>query len=489
MLRGRLISLRRAPQNYVVAVAFVAVVFGVRFALAHVLEDRSPYLPFIFAVAVTAIYCGAGPAFTAMLTGLFLSLYFFVPPKHHFFPTNLGELAQALMYVVPSLLIIALAEVAERDRERTRRAADRFRLLTEQAREYAVIATDSQGLIHTWSNGAEHLFGYRAGEVLGRSINFIFTDEDQKNGVPEEEIRQAGEEGHAPCERWLARRDRTLFFGLGILVPLRDQEGQVIEFAKILRDGTHLKRREEQLARRAQTSESALAETTQQVDAFTYTVAHDLRAPLRAMDGYAKALRDELGEQLPAEGREYVSRILAAAHRMDELVSDLLEFWRLARLREPNVRVDANAVLERVLADLAPQIMTTRAQIEKPKPLPVVLGHSECLYKAFFHLVSNALKFCSDGKDPRIRIGCEERDGSVRIYFEDGGPGIPPEYQNKIFRVFERISQDKPGTGIGLSIVHKCAELMHGRAGVESNPGDGSRFWVELRVGQNVPPN
>ena len=153
------------------------------------------------------------------------------------------------------------------------------------------------------------------------------------------------------------------------------------------------------------------------------------------------------------------------------------------------MRVDANAVLERVLADLAPQIMTTRAQIEKPKPLPVVLGHSECLYKTFFHLVSNALKFCSDGKDPRIRIGCEERDGSVRIYFEDGGPGIPPEYQNKIFRVFERISQDKPGTGIGLSIVHKCAELMHGRAGVESNPGDGSRFWVELRVGQNVPPN
>jgi PAS domain S-box-containing protein len=487
MLRGRLISLRRAPQNYVVAVAFVAVAFGVRLALEPVLQDRSPYLPFVFAVAITAIYCGVGSAFMAMLAGLFLSLYFFVPPHHHFLPTNLAELAQALMYVVPSLLIIALAEVAERDRERTRRAADRFRLLTEQATEYAVITTDADGLILTWSNGAEHLFGYRDDQVLGRSMHITFTEEDRRSRVPEEEIRQAIEQGHAPCERWLARHDGTRFFGLGILVPLRDRDGKVIEFAKIVRDGTHLKRREEQLTRRAQTSESALAETTQHIDAFTYTVAHDLRAPLRAMDGYAKALREEFGEHLTAEGREYISRILTAAHRMDRLVSDLLEFWRLTRLREPNVRVDANAILERVLADYAPQVTAKRAQIQKPKPLPVVLGHSECLYQAFSHLFSNSLKFSVDGKDPHIEIGCEDRNGFVRIYFKDDGPGIPPEYQSKIFRVFERIDKEKPGTGIGLSIVHKCAELMNGRAGVESKPGDGSCFWIELRPPETVP--
>jgi signal transduction histidine kinase len=316
----------------------------------------------------------------------------------------------------------------------------------------------------------------------------MFTEEDRKARVPEEEIQDAAQKGHAPCERWLARRDGTLFFGLGILVPLRNEEGEIIEFAKILRDGTHLKRREEQLARRAQTSESALAETTQHVDAFTYTVAHDLRAPLRAMDGYAKALRDEFGGDLAPEGREYITRILAAAHRMDELVSDLLEFWRLTRLREPNVRVDANAVLERALADFAPQISAMRAEIVKAKPLPIVLGHNECLYQTFSHLVSNALKFCSNGKAPRLQIGCEERQGVVRIYFEDNGPGIPHEYQRKIFRVFERIDKTKPGTGIGLSIVHKCAELMQGRAGVESKPGDGSRFWLELRASDNTPP-
>jgi PAS domain S-box-containing protein len=481
MLRGRLSSLRRAPQNYVVAVGFVALAFGVRYALEPILDDRSPYLPFVFPVAITAIYCGVGPAFTAMLGGLILSLHFFVPLQHRFLPSNLGELAQASMYVVSSLLIIALAEVADRDRERTRRAADRFRLLTEQATEYAVITTDAHGLILTWSHGAEHLFGYRDDEVLGQSMHMTFTDEDRKSRVPEEEIRQATQKGHAPCERWLARRDGTRFFGLCILVPLRNQEGKIIEFAKIVRDGTHLKQREEQLAKRAQTSESALAETTQQVDAFTYTVAHDLRAPLRAMDGYAKALRDEIQQQLTPDAHEYLNRILAAAHRMDELVSDLLEFWRLNRTREPNVQVDANAILDRVLADLAPRIAAKHAHIEKQKPLPVVQGHSQCLYKAFAHLVGNALKFCSDGKESHLQIGYEDLDGFVRIYFKDNGPGIPAEYHGRIFRVFERISKDTPGTGIGLSIVHKCAELMRGRVGLESKPGEGSCFWLDLR--------
>ena len=488
MLRGRLISLRRAPQSYVAAVTFVGLAFGVRFSLEPILQDRSPFLPFVFAVAITAIYCGVGPALLAMGAGLVLTLYFFVPPHHHFLPADLGELAQTLMYIVPSLIVIALAAASERDRKRTRQTADRFHLLTEQAREYAVITMDAQGLVQTWSRGAEHLFGYSEQEVLGQSMRLMFTEEDRKNRVPEEEIQQATHEGHAPCERWLARRDGTLFFGLGILVPLRNEEGKVIEFAKILRDGTHLKKREEQLTRRAQTSESALAETTQHVDAFTYTVAHDLRAPLRAMDGYAKALRDEFGAQLAPDGREYVSRILAAAHRMDELVSDLLEFWRLTRLREPNLRVDANAILERVLADFAPEIKARHARIERLKPLPLVVGHSDCLYKAFSHLLSNALKFCSEGITPHVQIGWEGRDGMVRIYFQDNGPGIPPEYQGKIFRVFERINKDKPGTGIGLSIVYKCAELMQGRAGVESKPGQGSRFWVELRPSENTPP-
>jgi signal transduction histidine kinase len=117
----------------------------------------------------------------------------------------------------------------------------------------------------------------------------------------------------------------------------------------------------------------------------------------------------------------------------------------------------------------------------------VVLGHGDCLYKTFHHLIGNALKFSSDGTTPRIEIGSEERNGLARIYFKDNGPGIPPEYHTKIFRVFERIDKNKPGTGIGLSIVHKCAELMDGRAGVDSKPGEGSRFWLELRVSETTP--
>jgi PAS domain S-box-containing protein len=336
-------------------------------------------------------------------------------------------------------------------------------------------------MIQSWSTGAEQLFGYREEEAHGQHISMVFTAEDRKNSVPEEEIQTAEQKGHALDERWHERRDGSRFFGLGILVPLRDDEGKVLEFAKIMRDGTHLKRREEQLTQRAQRSESALLETTEHIDAFTYTVAHDLRAPLRALDGYAKALRDEYENKLDEQGRDYIARILTAAHRMDELVSDLLEFWRLTRMREPRMTIDADAILERVLRHFSREIAATHARVEKKQPLPYVHGHGECLYKAFSHLISNALKFSSSANPPHVQIGCEQRDGYVRLYVKDNGPGIAQEYHGKVFRVFERLHKEKAGTGIGLSIVHKCAELMGGRAGVDSKPGDGSCFWLELK--------
>lgn len=481
MLRERYSVFRRGPWRYVVAIALTALAFGIRWALEPILEGRSPFVASVLGVALCAISVGAWPALLSMFIGLALSLLVFVERGYTIFPRSAEDVVQASLYLLSSLVIIAAAEVTERERARGRSARDRFRLLTEQAREYGVITTDPKGIIQSWSKGAEQLFGYREDEVRGLHIGIIFTEEDRRNDAPDDELRRAEEAGHRIGERWLARRDGSRFFGMSVLVPFRDDRGKIVEFAKILRDGTQLKRREEALAQRAERSESALVETTGHIDAFTYTVAHDLRAPLRALDGYAKALRDECAGELQADGREYVARILAAAHRMDELVSDLLEFWRLTRMREPRTTVDANAILDRVLASLSLDIEAAKARIEREVRLPMVHGHSECLYKALCHLVGNALKFAPPDKHPRVQIGCERRNGFVRVYVKDNGPGIAPEYHGRIFRVFERLREDKPGTGIGLSIVHKCAELMGGRAGVDSKPGDGSCFWLELK--------
>lgn len=480
MLRARLPVLRKWPFNYGVAAAFVVVAFGIRLALQPLLEHRSPFLAFVFAIALAAIYCGYGPAILAVGVSVVLGVVFFIAPHHDLLPPAAADVAQVLMFLLPSIFIIVLAEVAERDRQTTRRAMDRFRLLTEQARDYAVITMDPKGRILTWSKGAEALFGFKVDEVLGNSGALLFTPDDRRNGALDKEILHAVQHGHAPCERWLARRDGSTFFALGILIPLRDQSGGVVELAKFLRDGSHIKHRENQLIADAQHSQRALLETTEQVDAFTHSVAHDLRAPLRAMDGFAKVLRDEFGEQLGERGRDYVDRILKSAHRMDELVTDLLEFWRLARMRIQPHSINAEDILNSVVENLAPDLASHRIRVQRAAPLPMVNGHPECLYKAFYHLICNAIKFSGDGPAPVIEIGSEQRDGYVRLFVQDNGPGIPPQYHRKIFKVFERISQDKPGTGIGLSIVHKCAELMGGHAGVDSTPGYGSCFWLDI---------
>ena len=479
MLRERYTVFRQGPWRYAVAIAFTALAFGLRFSIDPIIQNRSPFVASVLAVALSAIAVGARPGLVSMVGGLAVGL-FFCDTKYRLIPTHIEDVVQALLYVVSSVVIIAAAEVTERERIERRSASDRFRLLTEQAHEYAVITTDPNGIIQSWSKGAEQLFGLREDEARGRHGSIIFTEADRKRGIPEAEIHTAENEGQAVNERWLVRRDGSQFFGLGVLVALRDGEGKILELAKIVRDGTHLKRREEQLTQRAEQSESALVKTTQQVDAFTYTVAHDLRAPLRALDGYAKALRDDCGPEIRKQGHEYIARILAATHRMDELVTDLLEFWRLTRLREPLKTVDANAVLNRVLSDFSHDIAATNAHIEREE-LPLVRAHDECLYKALYHLISNALKFSHPSQPPRIEIGSEQRDGFVHLYVRDNGPGIASEYHDRIFRVFERLSKEKAGTGIGLSIVHQCAQSMGGRAGVNSEPGKGSCFWLELQ--------
>lgn len=482
MYRDRLTRLRRAPYSYLVAVGLTLLAFGIRWGLDPVLGDRSPLLAFAFAVALSALYCGTAPALVALLLSIALGLYFFFPPSHTFTMQSPREVVQLLLYVVPMIIIIAIGAKAEKDRLFRERANDRFRLLTEQAREYGVITMDLHGRIITWSPGAEQLFGYTAQEAVGKTAHLMFLEEDEQAHAPEQELQQAIRHGHAPCERWLARRDGSRFYGVGMLVALRDQSGNIRELIKIVRDASHIKQRETHLEQAAQRSARQLWETTEQVDAFTYTVAHDLRAPLRALDGYANILDHDYGERLDADGRDYLRRISAAAQRMDELVSDLLDFWSLVRQTPALVPVDVNAVLDRVLSELKADIRLSRAEVVRDTPLPLVLGDPEYLRKSFCHLISNALKFApAAGQRPRIEIAAAPAGEWVRISVRDNGPGIAAEYHSRIFKVFERLDTSKPGTGIGLSIVSKCAEQLGGRVGVDSAPGQGSRFWIELR--------
>jgi PAS domain S-box-containing protein len=226
--------------------------------------------------------------------------------------------------------------------------------------------------------------------------------------------------------------------------------------------------------------------SNQALEAYSYSVSHDLRAPLRAMQGFAQALQEDYGETLDATGKNYLQRIAGAAARMSTLIQDLLDYSHLSRTDIALKPVSLSTAIREALAQLNGEISLSGAQITIDPALPDVMGNDLILSQILYNLIGNAIKFVPDGTRPVVRIGAEARDERVRIWVEDNGIGIAPEHQARIFRVFERLHgvETYPGTGIGLAIVHKGATRMQGAAGLESAAGKGSRFWVEL---QKVP--
>ncbi|MDB6121557.1 MAG: two-component hybrid sensor and regulator [Pedosphaera sp.] len=229
---------------------------------------------------------------------------------------------------------------------------------------------------------------------------------------------------------------------------------------------------------------ASLTETIQSLEGVCYHIAHDLRSPVRVMQGYATLLLDENAPNLNQAGVDYARGIAESAIRMDNLIRDLLDYGRLGHLQISSASVEVEARLESVLAQLRPEVKSTRAEIQVERPLPPVSGDSTLLDQILSNLLVNALKFVGPGVAPRIRVRAETGPGTARLWIEDNGIGIPPEYHQKVFEIFERLHANHvyPGTGIGLAIVAKAVQRMGGRAGVQSEPGRGSRFWVEFQL-------
>jgi PAS domain S-box-containing protein len=226
-----------------------------------------------------------------------------------------------------------------------------------------------------------------------------------------------------------------------------------------------------------------LQETVADLEAFSYTVAHDLRAPLRAMQGYAEVLVTQASTSLSPQHQNYLQRIQRAAARLDTLTREVLGYSQLSRREVTLQPVD----LEKLLRDIReeyPQLRGTDC-IEIRSPLLAVLGHGGLLSQTLSNLLINACKFITPGKTPKVVVRTEEAGEQVRLWVEDNGIGIAPEHRDRLFKIFGRIHPDHKyeGTGIGLAIVKKAAERMGGTAGFESEVGKGSRFWVQLKKG------
>ena len=233
-----------------------------------------------------------------------------------------------------------------------------------------------------------------------------------------------------------------------------------------------------------------LQHANQELESFAYTVSHDLRAPLRTMQGFAHSLLQDFGSQLDPRARDCAKRIIASGQRSEILIRDLLAYSRLSFEEITLQQVDLEAVLRTSLEELDGDLRRVGARVVAETPFSTVLGCQSTLVQVMTNLLSNATKFVKEGRKPEIRIWEEDREGAARLWIEDNGVGIAAHQLSRIFRTFERLEGDvhRPGTGIGLAVVRKGMERLGGTAGVESTLGEGSRFWIEIAGAAKEPP-
>jgi len=372
----------------------------------------------------------------------------------------------------------------------------------------AVLSMSLDAIVITWNAGAERMYGYTGEEIIGKSVSILLPP-DRTDEEPEilERLKKGERIDHYETVR-RTKSGTDLYVSLTVS-PIIDGSGNIIGVSKISRDISRRKRDEEalqrelaerkraedalrlaqeKLSRYAEDLENQVAERTAALreriaesEAFSYSISHDLRAPLRAVQSYALILAEECHPRVNDKEREYLRRIVSSAERMDRLIQDVLSFSRMSRMDVALHPIDLEKLL-RGIVESYPLFQAPSATIEFEVPFPKVLGADALLTQCVSNILGNAVKFVAPGVTPKVRVWARPTaDGKkVTVFFKDNGVGIPAEAHEKIFGMFERISNDYEGTGIGLSIVKKGVELMNGAVGLESEIGQGTTFWLEL---------
>ena len=399
--------------------------------------------------------------------------------------------------VDPAVLIASVKALLRmrKAEEFARKAASEWRT-TFDAIQDGVLVVDAQGKITRCNRAFATLVGKPFQAILGREPRVFFARDLRFNG--DALVDDLG--------RGRSRQTAEIPWGDGwihLTVDPIQRDGDHLGATCILSDITERRRSEQiiqqakeelrglnaDLERRVGERTQRLQDVVRELESFTYTIAHDLRAPLRSMHRYSEILIEEYGPRLEAAGQGYARSIVAGAERMDTLIGNLLDY---SRLSQSDIKLRRLRLSELVPAAFKP--LTHEPPGEAPElavddPLPDVIGDPLLLGQVLLNLFANAAKFVRPGVRPRIRVTGERREGKVVLSIIDNGIGIPPESHASLFKIFERLGPAKsyPGTGIGLAIVRRAMERMDGDVGVESEPGRGSRFWISLPAGDEAP--
>jgi len=372
----------------------------------------------------------------------------------------------------------------------------RYRRLFEAARDGILILDPESRKITDANPFMSELLGYRHEELLGKELWEIGLLKDE--AASRAAFRQLQQNTFIRYENLPLQNKQGQRHEVEFVSNVYEEDGRKVIQCNI-RDITERRRMEndlrdakDRLNNHAAELERVVAERTGQLretvgelEAFSYSVAHDLRAPLRAMQSFAQFLVDEYSSKLDEQGVNYLDRIMRSAVRLDRLIKDVLSYTRILHAKPPMERVD----LDRLVRDIVETFADGQAikpEIQIQGTLPKVVANEALLAQCVSNLLTNGAKFVLPGTTPHLEVSAEAiDDASIRVWFKDNGIGIAPENQHRIFRLFERIhpATEYEGNGIGLTIVRKAIERMGAEVGFESALGKGSNFWIQLKKG------
>lgn len=336
---------------------------------------------------------------------------------------------------------------------------------------------------------AKEMFGYDRRQLLDQPVELLVPEcyrrvhlGHRENYGRDPKTRPMGA-GQSLC----GRRKNGSDFPVEIsLSPLETEQGKLV--ISIIRDVTERKRTQlavQQLNQELRQRVAQLEELNQELEAFSYSVSHDLRAPLRAMSGYVRMLHEDYGQRLDAEGQRLIDVVSSELRRMGQLIDDLLAFSRLGRQRMQNTSIDMTALAQTVFESLIGPAPDSKLRCEV-QPLPTACGDLPMLRQVFANLIENAIKFARHQPAPFVEITGWIGDAELNYCIRDNGVGFDENYAHKLFRVFQRMHSEEEfeGTGVGLALVQRVIHRHGGRVWVEATPGEGAAFYFTLPAGE-----